>query len=692
MPLSDRANTKPSSKPITPALSTHFRAIKSPITPKLAASSESSPVISPRRDALVRGLTFPREQTTASPLNGNVTPRSGARVSRNGTESPSFTPTAPTAGTRNRSASTNEGGKNSPAGTSAVGLGVSGSTLPTTSTTRPKSVAIAGSIPTLPEHTITAFDRREESISPQFFRAGNNKSVVSAQQSRPKLPAKAATFYHASASSPKATTVKTAERANSVGSPLEAKEKFFHASDAPPSKNLLAKKKSTASLVSSQKPLETRHRAKSIVRPTSPLKSQSNALELSTSPGLLTHSSATIANRTDRRQSGGSNVSSFQLPRQTTTDISGSARCQSEESASTYDILQSTRPNLPAQADTVTLSPEVLPALSPTSRTLRNSNVLSTSEIDGYDYRTIQSPTEPQSPYALGIPPQAPVSPLSSHLSSNSQPSQIERATNARRERKVLDLEISNSSLLAINKTLERELRKQSTELRRFRRLSRSGRLSILPVAALPLRSVSGMSALTTLSEDEAELDQDVDDLIDGLIDYDQDSASDSSSEPGNDNMDILSSTSSTLSPMVRTARKRRRDEKRLMFDLNRHQQLLLESQKLSQSIRRCLGWSEEMIADGRKALAYKVAVGDVKLGGRILQHDDVESEDGIANHVSEATLQQEYPSQDVVIHEEIHSLDQRQTLLEGQHSASLPYSPSPRLTTIMMEADAGGL
>ena len=654
MPLSDRPNTRPSSKPITPALSSHFRAIKSPITPKLAGSTDSSPANSPRRDAPARRPNLPRAQTTASPLNGNVTPRSGARDSRIGTESPNFTPTYPTTVTRNRAASTNEGGKTSPAGASGVGLGVSDSTLRTSGTARPKSVIVAG---TLPGHALALNDGRETSVSPLFLRAGTTKSVVSTQQSRPKLPPKAATFFHASPSPPNFAAVKQSERANSVGSTLEAQEKFFHASDAPPSKTLLAKKKSTSSLVSSQKSPESRHRAKSIVRPTSPLKGQPKILEQSTSPRSLTRSTAGIANRTDRRQSGGTNISSFQLPKQTTTNGPRSANYQSEESGPTHDFFQSTRTKFPSEADTITLSPEVLPVLSPTFGDLRNSKVPPTSEIDGYDYRTIQSPSEAQSPSALGIPPAPPLSPLSSHLSSNSQPSQTERAASARRERKVLDLEISNSSLLAINKTLERELRKQSSELRRFRRLSRSGRLSILPVANMPLRSVSGMSALTTLSENEAEFDQDVDDLIDGLIDYDQASGSDTSSDPDNDNLDINSSTSSTVSPTSRTARKRLRDEKRLMFDLGRHQQLLLESQKLSQSIRRCLGWSEEMIAEGQKALDYKVAVGDVKLGGRILQHDDVESEDDRANHILEAVPQQDDPLGDAVIDGDVGSL-----------------------------------
>ncbi|KAK2067856.1 hypothetical protein P8C59_001561 [Phyllachora maydis] len=50
-----------------------------------------------------------------------------------------------------------------------------------------------------------------------------------------------------------------------------------------------------------------------------------------------------------------------------------------------------------------------------------------------------------------------------------------ELVASARRERKVQDLQITNASLEAINRTLERQLRKQTAELRRYRRLSRSG-------------------------------------------------------------------------------------------------------------------------------------------------------------------------------------------------------------------------
>lgn len=74
-------------------------------------------------------------------------------------------------------------------------------------------------------------------------------------------------------------------------------------------------------------------------------------------------------------------------------------------------------------------------------------------------------------------------------------------------------------------------------------------------------------------------------------------------------------------------ARHRKRDEKRLQLDLTKHQQLLIDSQKMNQSLKRCLGWTEELINEGKKALEYNVRVSDVELGGRVLAPDEVEGE-----------------------------------------------------------------
>jgi len=84
---------------------------------------------------------------------------------------------------------------------------------------------------------------------------------------------------------------------------------------------------------------------------------------------------------------------------------------------------------------------------------------------------------------------------------------------------------------------------------------------------------------------------------------------------------------SGTLSPSTlatRDASRLAKDEKRLKLDLDRHRQLLVDSQKMNQSLKRCCAWAEDMIAEGRRALAYTVRVSDIKLGGRVLDRDDL--------------------------------------------------------------------
>jgi len=188
-----------------------------------------------------------------------------------------------------------------------------------------------------------------------------------------------------------------------------------------------------------------------------------------------------------------------------------------------------------------------------------------------------------------------------------------ELAAEARRERKVLDLEITNSSLEAINRTLEREMRKVTAELRRYRRLSRSGRLSIAsstmraPSETLSIDDASGMmlSDMSEGDEDEEEGEEEESDM----------SEDDSPDE-------------ASLSPDAMAEhdlKHRKRDERRLQLDLTKHQQLLIDSQKMNQSLKRCLGWSESMINEGKKALEYRVRVTDIELGGRVLAPDEIE-------------------------------------------------------------------
>lgn len=154
-------------------------------------------------------------------------------------------------------------------------------------------------------------------------------------------------------------------------------------------------------------------------------------------------------------------------------------------------------------------------------------------------------------------------------------------------------------------------MRKQNGELRRFRRLSRAGHFS-----AAPTRSASGPTLDTTHEAEEgtSELSntQSTDDLSDisDEEDDDEDSTDEGVMSPG--------------SLAEHDAKHRVSDEKHVFTDLAKHQELLVDSQKMNQSLRRCLGWTEELIREGQKALEYNVHVNDVELGGRVLAPEEL--------------------------------------------------------------------
>jgi hypothetical protein len=207
--------------------------------------------------------------------------------------------------------------------------------------------------------------------------------------------------------------------------------------------------------------------------------------------------------------------------------------------------------------------------------------------------------------------PSAPQSPTKTVSAGGSLAHLNELAEKARRERKVQDLEISNSSLLAINRALEREMRKQSTELRRFRRLSRSGRLSLASTGLgmsghlAPLSEGPDGENFLSSEEEEEEEEEDGDNDTDASASSSEDETEDRETQAASD------------------LRHRAKDEMRLQLDLSKHRQLLIDSQKMNQSLKRCLGRTEVLIEEGRKALDFQVRVSDVFLGGRVLVPDE---------------------------------------------------------------------
>lgn len=192
-----------------------------------------------------------------------------------------------------------------------------------------------------------------------------------------------------------------------------------------------------------------------------------------------------------------------------------------------------------------------------------------------------------------------------------------ELAANARRERKVMDLEISNASLLAINRTLERKMKKQTSELRRYRRLARSGELK--PKAAPKVSMTSAGSATEILGEGEENGNENVEAEIEKRAEEtdEEEEEDDEESSSGDETKSYKGKRA-----LVST------DKDKVSAELQKHQGLLDASAKTDALLVRCEFMIDEMMKEARKALEYRVAASDVKIGGRILRSDDEEEED----------------------------------------------------------------
>jgi hypothetical protein len=167
-----------------------------------------------------------------------------------------------------------------------------------------------------------------------------------------------------------------------------------------------------------------------------------------------------------------------------------------------------------------------------------------------------------------------------------------------------MDLEISNASLLAINKTLEREMRKQAAELRRYKRLARSGRLTTLPASredSIDDMSIVSESDAAGIAEDEPTSEPD-----------DEDDETERMSEEGDDDEEESAANDE---------KHRDEDEKRLVVDLSRYQALLDASVKMNASLKHCQIVTDQLIREGKKAFEYQVQPSDV--GGRVLVDEE---------------------------------------------------------------------
>ncbi|KAI9768720.1 MAG: hypothetical protein M1840_004715 [Geoglossum simile] len=636
MPPDKHCHAGGTGRPLMPTSSAANIAPKAPLTPRIAASSAASASVSPtlRRGARNDAGGTPggsSKEDLSTPvkafLNSNVTPRSSSRKAR--VDSTPSTPNGTPGGTPSGSkpASSIEplrlADEFVPVGQGFGILASEGKPL-----SRPASVASEGKqsiisfAPSLPsdrgqyDHGQARSDLGDQELSPRFFYASDVRTPAVGPRHPPLRPAankKTPNFFYANSVNNMSSAVSPTNLTSP--SPASGSQAKLFSTNGPTEPQIGRRALHTHSASSTGSPSALGHVLPTPQQLRSPrLASLNPALQTSEkhrppSPPKGATSIASLRETPPGRQPipathGSSHGQMTFSPREPVPTALFQGRILNDQprrashgrSVSVGSIDSSPRSRIGSAVDIVSSSSPVTRlnlAATTTDGTLQKS-----PEKDKIESSSDLSSAPPK--VAASIP-QASLKNTPSYNTSQ----QIDLAANARRERKVLDLEISNSSLLAINRTLEREMRKQCAELRRYRRLSRSGRLS--------LTSVSNCPPLVRPSD--ATDYEDRSDRSD-MTEEDEESLSDDSFEDG------------ALSPnaMVESdARHRAKDERRLQLDLSKHRQLLIDSQKMNQSLKKCLGWTEELIREGRKALDYRVRVSDIRLGGRVLAPDDLE-------------------------------------------------------------------
>jgi len=616
----DKANNNNASRPLKPVLATN-RNVKSPITPRLAASA--TPPLTRKTTQSDIASAFEKsasKESISTPvqafLNNNITPRSSSRKSR--VDSAQSTPEGgtPRISRPNSAAGNGYGNRN------IAVQGGGGQTFITASKSKSKSVVGspgAGNSPLIRSSTFitTGLQSSEppadRDIKSKFFRANEARS--------PELlpvPKKAAAFFYANGqqeeSSGRPTVVPSPPL--SAVSARSGRSQFFHANgaevdDIPPLSP-------TPHVSPSPKPLpvEVLQRAPAFFRPPSSENihlsyrkgasqvirpgNRVNALPLLSPPNLQIPTTTPTA----RRRSGSADTLGAQQ---------GTKSHNRTSSLSSIESPPSSRKSSVAADNTnyCGLSPLATTWQAASRSSGGSGSGSSTPSRPSGGATGSPNPTSStlQAPRSHNTTPdKAPASAPQQHAPA-AQPPPSQLAADARRERKVLDLEISNSSLLAINRQLEREVRKQKAELRRFRRLTRAGRLSGAGVLVESRGGEDGAEGRAAsgngVEEDGGGFDEDE---VDEMDEDEEDSTDDSSL--------------SSAAVAERDERMLAKDSKRLQLDLSRHRELLVDSQKMNQALRRCMAWTEEMILEGKKALEYRVRVDEVKLGGRVLDRE----------------------------------------------------------------------
>ncbi|KAK4664382.1 uncharacterized protein QC763_0085440 [Podospora pseudopauciseta] len=528
----------------------------------------------------------------------NVTPRSGSRQNR--VESAHSTPNATPNIERHESFD------------SRNGLSISPSVVDDVTSRRPV-------VTFSPASDVSGAGHRQDPDSKFFYAAdvprqtqqAHPRPVVAPQQARNT------TFFHASGSpAPDRSSVVSPLVSPAATSNDSLMSKFFYANGAPelqPAPKFGPTRRGPSSVVSTASRIPT-NRTGNALRPTSPVGVQPKVKSGHNTP--LVSPRSPIASSHHRLSVGSQGWSGLEQTPHSTGAERAHARPKSLTIADAPAIarLMSSHGSIPPTPASEATSP----LFAPPSTILPGSPGMS-------GFASLLQAAEDFAESEEGKSES-----LNSPAKSSSQEKEplSDLVANARRERKVQDLQITNASLEAINRTLERQLRKQTAELRRYKRMSRmsmaslSNRVPSASTAAGGGLAKAGME-LNDLNEEEGEIAAG-DAAIEELEEEDEEEEEEEEEDfmSGSEHSDSGSSGANT----ERNESRQKRDERRLQIDLSKHQQLLVDSQKMNQSLKRCLGWTEELIKEGKRALAYNITVSDVELGGRVLVPEEIEA------------------------------------------------------------------
>ncbi|KAK0714237.1 hypothetical protein B0T21DRAFT_66502 [Apiosordaria backusii] len=581
---------------------------KAPLTPKVAtrpttSTQHQNPTLTtplprrPRPDAILSANgSGPRDKLEiTSPVSAllnsnNVTPRSGSRQNR--VEGAHITPN----GTPNMERHDSWDAK--------TGLGISPSATDDTASRRPV-------VTFSPASDVSGGGNRQD-LDSKFFYAADVPRQTQQPHPRPLGPqqSRSTTFFHANGGPvPDRSSAVSPLTSPPVTTNDSLMSKFFYANGAPelqPAPKIGPSKKGPGSVVSTTSRIPTT-RTGNALRPTSPVGPPVQSKTRSGHSTPLVSPRSPISSSHHRLSVGSQGRSGAEQSSHSIGAEKAHARPKSLTIADAPAIarLMSSHGSLPSSTPS---SEATSPLFAPPSSILPGSPGIS-------GFASLLQAAEDFAECEEGK------SESLNSPKSNSQEKEplSDLVANARRERKVQDLQITNASLEAINRTLERQLRKQTAELRRYKRMSRMSMASLS--SRVPSASTveggglakAGMG-LNDLSEEDIEIEDAELEELEEEEEQEEDSVSGSEhSESGSSGTNAEHKES-----------RRKRDEHRLQADLSKHQQLLVDSQKMNQSLKRCLGWTEELIKEGKRALAYKVTVGDVELGGRVLRPEEL--------------------------------------------------------------------